>query len=165
MKYLKLYESFSDDFYENLKKIESEYHEKRKKIREDFKSEIDDYMWDITDIWGIDSFIEEDDPVVWYELEFKHEDVQKVYDELKMANDRLKKVLGLQIRVEEIYRQLRGAFHYGYHGPKIYSQAPRTELMFIFNDEVLTAGGSGTKFDNPLLEEGFDVKKLKITVS
>jgi hypothetical protein len=37
--------------------------------------------------------------------------------------------------------------------------------MFIFNDEVLTAGGSGTKFDNPLLDESFDVKKLKITVS
>jgi len=166
MKYLKLYESFSDDFYENLKKIESEYHEKRKKIREDFKSEIDDYMWDITDIWGIDSFIEEDDPVVWYELEFKHEDVQKVYDELKMANDRLKKVLGLQIRVEEIYTRarVRGGL-YGYHVPKIYFKAPRTELMFIFNDEVLIAGVSGSKFDNPLLDESFDVKKLKITVS
>ena len=164
MKYLKLYESFSDDFYENLKKLKKEYHDGRKKIRDDFKSEIDDYMWDITDRWGIDSFVEEDDPQVWYELEFKHEDVEKVYDELKMANDRLKKVLGIQIRVEEIYRQLRGG-SYGYHGPKIYSQAPRTELMFIYNDEVLTAGGSGTKFDNPLLEEGFDVKKLKITVS
>jgi len=77
-----------------------------------------------------------------------------------MANNRLKKVLGLQIRVEEIYRQLRG----GSYG-SFCLNPPRTELMFIFNDEVLTDGVSGTKFDNPLLEEGFDVKKLKITVS
>jgi hypothetical protein len=161
MKYLKLYESFSADFYNNLEKLDKEYNERRKKIRKEYKEEIDDYMFDITDRWGIDSFIEKDDPVVWYELEFKHEDVEKVYDELKMANDRLKKVLGLQIRVEEIYRQLRGAYRHS----KAYSQVPRMDLMFIFNDEVLIAGVSGVKFDNPLLDESFDVKKLKITVS
>jgi len=164
MKYIKLYESFSDDFYDNLKKLDKEYEEKKLKIRQQFKEEIDDYVIDITDIWGISSFIEEGDPQVWYELQFKHEDVQKVYEELVRANDRLKKSLGLQIRVEEIYTQLRGG-SYGYHGPKIYFKAPRMDLMFIFNDEVLIAGVSGTKFDNPLLDDSFDVKKLKITVS
>jgi hypothetical protein len=165
MKYIKLYESFSDDFYDNLKKLDKEYIEKRLKIRQQFKEEIDDYLIDITDIWGISSFVEEDDPVVWYELQFKHEDVQKVYEELIRANDRLKKSLGLRIRVEEIYRELGWR---AYEDPGVYSRVAqefRMELMFIFNDEVLTDSSSGTKFDNPLLNDSIKEKKIKITVS
>lgn len=159
MKYLKLYESFSDDFYKNLEKTHHEYQEKLQKIRQDFKDEVDDYMVDITDKWGTESFVEEDDPVVWYELIFKHDEVQKVYDELKMANNRLKNTLGLQIRVEQIYRRMDT-------GSKVYSDIGNIiGLMFIFNDEVLRAGISGVKFNNPLLDEELEEKRLKITVS
>ena len=152
MKYLKLYENFSDDFYKDLNNAHKEYQEKLQKIRQDFKDEVDDYMVDITDKWGSESFVEEDDPVVWYELIFKHDEVQKIYDELKMANDRLKNTLGLQIRVEMIY---------------LYSYWIGTcvGLMFVFNDEVLRASISGVKFNNPLLDEELEEKRLKITVS
>jgi hypothetical protein len=159
MKYLKLYENFSSDFYERLEKLDKEYIENRKKIRQDFKDEVDDYMFDITDRWGYESFIEEDDPVIWYQIRFKHEDVQKVYDELKMANDRLKNTLGLQIRVEMIYRRMNT-------GAKIYSDIGKyIELMFVFNDEFLRASSSGVKFNNPLLDEELEEKRLKITIS
>lgn len=163
MKYLKLYESFSDDFYKSLDNANKEYQEKLQKIRQDFKDEVDDYMVDITDKWGHESFVEEGDPVVWYEIRFKHDEVQKVYDELKMANDRLKKSLGLQIRVEKIYRRVSPKnFRVS---SKIYSTIRESELMFIFNDEVLVAGVSGVKFSNPLLDEELEEKRLKITVS
>lgn len=160
MKYLKLYESFSDDFYKSLDNANKEYQEKLKKIRQDFKYEVDEYMLDITDNWLMDTFMEEDDPVVWYEIRFKHDEVQKVYDELKMANDRLKKSLGLQMRFEKIYRRRIGVVD-----SKIYSDISYKDLMFIFNDEVLVASVSGVKFNNPLLDEELEEKRLKITVS
>lgn len=155
MKYLKLYESFSDDFYKNLEKTHHEYKEKINKIRQDFKDEIDDYIVDITDKWGTESFVEKDDPVVWYELIFKHDEVQKVYYELKMANNRLKNTLGLQIIVEQIY--IRG------NVSEFYTDLNRMELMFVFNDEVLS-NSSGIKIKNPLLDEELEEKRLKITV-
>jgi hypothetical protein len=160
MKYLKIYENFktfSDNFYNEMDKTHKEYQEKLKNIRQNFKDEVDEYMYFLTDNWGFgESFIENDDPIVHYELRFKHNEVEKVYEELKMINFRLKSDLALEIIVDEIYRGV-SKHRYLYSGLN-------TDLETSFLSYNLRGSTSGVKFNNPLLDEELEEKRLKISI-
>lgn len=161
MKYLKkynhnLFESLAPKtplfkkFYDDLEKLTKKYEEEKDKIRKDYKDSIDDYMLDITDIWGDESLIEDDDPVVWYTLKFKHEDVRKIYDELIIANNRLKKSLGLKMCVE---------FVDGKEGNQLKTIKFDNDLLFAFHDEFYPG-----KIKNPLLDESIEFKRIFISI-
>lgn len=73
MKWLKLFESFREDFYKSVDDLESEYKSKKKKLFSEAKAKVDDFMFDLTDDFSGETndrqnVIEQDDLSVWYHL-------------------------------------------------------------------------------------------------
>ena len=46
MRYLKLFESFRDDFYISVNDLEEEYKSNRKKLFSEAKAKVDEFMFD-----------------------------------------------------------------------------------------------------------------------
>ena len=100
MKYLKLFEGFSDDFYTDLKSLEDKYNSDKKNLLKRYKDEVDQFMFDLTDDYSDpyqNDFIENDDPSIWYYLKCEWEDFEKVISILQEVNERLKSALNLKI--------------------------------------------------------------------
>ena len=74
MRYLKLFESFREEFYKSVNDLQSEYESNRKKLFSDAKAKVDEFMFDLTDDFSDEKtsqqdFIEEDWRLsVWYHL-------------------------------------------------------------------------------------------------
>jgi hypothetical protein len=105
MKWLKLFETFRDDFYISVDDLETEYKSKRNKLFSDAKSKVDEFMFDLTDDFSDQKtnqqdFIEEEDLSVWYHLKCQREDFERFLELLKDTRERLIDELGLDIRLK-----------------------------------------------------------------
>jgi hypothetical protein len=105
MKYLKLFEGFSEDFYSDLKSLEDKYESDKVKIRKSYKDKVDQFMFDLTDDYSNQStyildFIEEDDPSLWYHLRCEWKDFEKFINILKEVDLRLQHELELKIMLK-----------------------------------------------------------------
>jgi len=105
MKWLKLFESFRDDFYISVNDLEEEYKSKRKKLFSDAKAKVDEFMFDLTDDFSGETndrqnTIEGEDLSVWYYLKCDREDFERFIEMLSDVKDRLKDELGLDIRLK-----------------------------------------------------------------
>ena len=104
MKWLKLFENFRDNFYISVSDLETEYKSKKKKLFQDAKAKVDDFMFDLTDDFSDQKtnqqdFIEDDDLSVWYHLKCDRKDFERFIELLSDVKDRLKDELGLDIRL------------------------------------------------------------------
>lgn len=104
MKYLKLFESFRDDFYKSVNDLKSEYDSNRKELFNNAKKEVDDFMFDLTDRFSDqktyqNDFIEDDDLSVWYHLKCKPEYFVEFIKTLIDVEERISSALGLEISV------------------------------------------------------------------
>ncbi len=80
MRYLKLFEGFSEDFYNDLKSLEDKYKLDKENLRKSYKDKVDQFMFDLTDDYSNQNthqndFIEDEDPSVWYYLKCKWVDI------------------------------------------------------------------------------------------
>lgn len=104
MKWLKLFENFRDNFYISVSDLETEYKSKKKKLFQDAKAKVDEFMFDLTDDFSDQKtnqqdFIEDDDLSVWYHLKCDRKDFERFIELLSDVKDRLKDELGLDIRL------------------------------------------------------------------
>lgn len=104
MKWLKLFENFRDNFYISVSDLETEYKSKKKKLFQDAKAKVDEFMFDLTDDFSDQKtnqqdFIEDDDLSVWYHLKCDRKDFERFIELLSDVRDRLKDELGLDIRL------------------------------------------------------------------
>jgi len=105
MKWLKLFESFRDDFYISVSDLEEEYKSNRKKLFQDAKAKVDEFMFDLTDDFSGETndrqnTIEEEDLSVWYYLKCDRVDFERFIELLSDVKDRLKDELGLDIKLK-----------------------------------------------------------------
>ena len=104
MKWLKLFESFREDFHKSVSDLEEEYKSNRKKLFSDAKATVDEFMFDLTDDFSDQKthqqdFIEEEDLSVWYHLKCDRKDFERFLELLSDVKDRLKDEFGLDIRL------------------------------------------------------------------
>ncbi len=107
MKYLKSYnifEGFSQDFYIGINSIESKYESELEKFRQDAKSEVDQFMFDLTDPYSNikttqNHFIENDDPSLWYFLKCDWKDIDEFISLLEETSQRIKEQLDLGFKL------------------------------------------------------------------
>jgi len=105
MRYLKLFESFSSDFYKKLEDLEKEYERAKKEHLESTKLKVDQFLFDLTDNWSyktgqINDFIEEDDPSIWYHLKCNGSEFMNFWESTLDCDENLKSELDLCIRVK-----------------------------------------------------------------
>lgn len=93
MQYLKLFESFVDD----IKEIKSKQDVLIQNLKKEIKSEIDDFMFDVTDEFeidgsGVDLDLENESFVVFYNIwfEFNSNDIEKLIKLLYETEVRMK---------------------------------------------------------------------------
>lgn len=129
MKWLKLFENFRDNFYISVSDLETEYKSKKKKLFQDAKAKVDDFMFDLTDDFSDQKtnqqdFIEDDDLSVWYHLKCDRKDFERFIELLSDVRDRLKDelVLDIRLRVDAWVKadtnfgpgNIRHSFNHGY---------------------------------------------------
>lgn len=105
MKWLKLFESFRNDFYKSVSDLETEYKSNRKKLFSDAKATVDEFMFDLTDDFSDqkthqNDFIEDDDLSVWYHLKCDRKDFERFLELLSDVRDRLVDELGLDMKLK-----------------------------------------------------------------
>jgi hypothetical protein len=105
MKWLKLFESFRNDFYKSVSDLETEYKSNRKKLFSDAKANVDEFMFDLTDDFSDqkthqNDFIEDDDLSVWYHLKCDRKDFERFIELLSDVKDRLSSELGLDMKLK-----------------------------------------------------------------
>lgn len=107
MKYLKLYESFKDEFNEDLKSIRDNYKNQLEKIKAEIKQSVDEYMSDVIDEYqeGGDSYVlinEIDDifEVGYSNIECNLSKIDEFLDLIKDVATRIENQLGLNIRFQ-----------------------------------------------------------------
>ena len=105
MRYLKIYETFRQDFYQSIDDLESKYKSDRKKLFSDAKDKVDEFMFDLVDDFSDEKayqqdFIEEDDLSVWYHLKCDKKDFEDFIERLTDSRTRINKVLDLDMKLE-----------------------------------------------------------------
>jgi hypothetical protein len=105
MKWLKLFESFREDFYKSVGDLQSEYESNRKKLFSDAKAKVDEFMFDLTDDFSDqkthqNDFIEDDDLSIWYYLKCDRKDFERFLKLLSDVRDRLVDELGLDMKLK-----------------------------------------------------------------
>lgn len=105
MKWLKLFESFRNDFYKSVSDLETEYKSNRKKLFSDAKVKVDEFMFDLTDDFSYQKttqqdFIEEDDLSIWYYLKCDRKDFERFLELLSDVRERLVDELGLDMKLK-----------------------------------------------------------------
>ena len=112
MKWLKLFESFREDFYKSVGDLQSEYESNRKKLFSDAKAKVDEFMFDLTDdfsnqntnqndfIWRFWTKPEEGDLSIWYHLKCDRKDFERFIQLLTDVRERLIDELGLDINLK-----------------------------------------------------------------
>ena len=105
MRYLKIYETFRQDFYQSIDDLETKYKSDRKKLFSDAKDKVDELMFDLVDDFSDEKvnqqdFIEEDDLSVWYHLKCDRKDFEDFIKRLSDLRTRIRKVLGLDMKLK-----------------------------------------------------------------
>ena len=105
MKWLKLFEGFRDDFYKSVRDLEEDYKSNRKKLLDEAKAKVDQFMFDLTDDFSDEkttqmNFIEEDKLSVWYYLRCDRKDFERFMKLLTDARERLVDELGLDMNLK-----------------------------------------------------------------
>ena len=105
MRYLKLWESFRQDFYQSIEDLESKYKSERKRLFSEAKDKVDEFMFDLVDDFSDEKayqqdFIEEDDLSVWYHLKCDRKDFEDFIERLTDLRTRIRKVLGLDLNLK-----------------------------------------------------------------
>jgi hypothetical protein len=106
MRYLKIYETFRQDFYQSIDDLETKYKSDRKKLFSDAKDKVDELMFDLVDDFSDEKanqqdFIEEDHRFsIWYHLKCDRKDFEDFIERLTDLRTRINKVLGLDIKLE-----------------------------------------------------------------
>lgn len=110
MRYLKLWESFRQDFHQSVEDLESKYKSERKRLFSEAKDKVDEFMFDLTeDFSGEDlhskNFIEKDfsGPLrisIWYYLRCDRKDFEDFIKRLDSVRLRIKQVLDLDMKLK-----------------------------------------------------------------
>lgn len=105
MKWLKLFETFREDFYKSVDDLEEEYKSNRKKLFSEAKAKVDEFMFDLTDDFSDQKtnqqdFIEDDDLSVWYHLKCDRKDFERFIQLLSDVRERLIDELGLDMKLK-----------------------------------------------------------------
>lgn len=105
MRYLKLFETFREDFYKSVDDLEEEYKSNRKKLFSEAKAKVDEFMFDLTDDFSDQKtnqqdFIEDDDLSVWYHLKCDRKDFERFIQLLSDVRERLIDELGLDMKLK-----------------------------------------------------------------
>ena len=105
MRYLKIFESFSRDFYTKLEDLEREYKRAKKEHLESTKEKVDQFLFDLTDNWSYiteftNDFIEEDDPSIWYHLRCNGLEFMNFWESTLDCDENLRSELDLCIKVK-----------------------------------------------------------------
>lgn len=105
MKWLKLFESFRNDFYKSVSDLENNYKSGRKKLFDEAKAKVDEFMFDLTDDFSDQKtrqqdFIEEDDLSIWYYLKCDRKDFESFLELLSDVRERLVDELGLDMKLK-----------------------------------------------------------------
>jgi hypothetical protein len=122
MKWLKLFESFRNDFYKSVSDLENNYKSERKKLFDEAKAKVDEFMFDLTDDFSDQKtrqqdFIEEDDLSIWYYLKCDRKDFESFLELLSDVRERLVDELGLDMKlIVNAYLEGKTGFHQFNHG-------------------------------------------------
>lgn len=122
MKYLKLFEGFSQDFYDGLDSIKGKYKSELDEFRKKMKDEVDQFMFDLTDSYSDNNeyknnFIENDDPSLWYFLKCDWKDIDEFIDLLEETSNRIKEQLNLGFKLSgELFSNKWNGKHEVEHG-------------------------------------------------
>lgn len=136
MKWLKLFESFRNDFYKSVSDLENNYKSKRKKLFNDAKAKVDEFMFDLTDDFSDQKtnqqdFIEEDDLSIWYHLKCDRKDFGRFLELLSDVRERLVDELGLDMKlIVNAYLEGKKGFHQFNHG----YESTYDEMMKYINE-------------------------------
>lgn len=108
MKYLKIYESFKDDYISNYRRIRSEYDQKKKENFQKTKELIDENIYDLIDF----NLVEDEtkynyhDFSLEYVLKFDFVDFETEFDDLlenlKLADKRVREYSGFDVYFQNI---------------------------------------------------------------
>lgn len=103
MKYIKLFESFREDFYKSIRDLENKYESEKEQLFDEAKSKVDEFMFDLTDDFSDSNFesdfIESGDLSIWYHLRCDRDELEKLVELMKDVRARLIDELGLNMKV------------------------------------------------------------------
>ena len=103
MKYIKLFESFREDFYKSIRDLENKYESEKEQLFNEAKSKVDEFMFDLTDDFSDSNFesdfIESEDLSIWYHLRCDRDELEKLVELMKDVRARLIDELGLNMKV------------------------------------------------------------------
>lgn len=166
MRYLKLFEGFSEDFYNELKSLEDKYKSDKEELVKSYKHKVDQFMFDLTDDYSNQTtdqidYIENDDPRVsiWYFLKCEWKDFEKFLNTLKEVNERLQSELGLKIMLTA---EIKGKFE-GYHALHHGFNISVLKTIEIYNDYYSGERRLNSK-ESPKLEDYYTHIEFKINV-
>ncbi len=164
MRYLKLFEGFSEDFYNELKSLENKYKSDKEELVKSYKHKVDQFMFDLTDDYSDQStyqndFIEDDDPSLWYHLKCEWKDFEMFLNLLQETDERLKSELGLKIMLTARIKGKFEGYHDLYHG---FNTSVAT-IVKIYNDYYSGERRLNSK-ESPKLEDYYTHIEFKINV-
>lgn len=103
MKYIKLFESFREDFYKSIRDLENKYESEKEQLFNEAKVKVDEFMFDLTDDFSDSNFesdfIESGDLSIWYHLRCDRDELEKLVELMKDVRSRLIDELGLNMKV------------------------------------------------------------------
>lgn len=103
MKYIKLFESFREDFYKSIRDLENKYESEKEQLFNEAKVKVDEFMFDLTDDFSDSNFesdfIESGDLSIWYHLRCDRDELEKLVELMKDVRARLIDELGLNMKV------------------------------------------------------------------
>lgn len=103
MKYIKLFESFREDFYKSIRDLENKYESEKEQLFNEAKVKVDEFMFDLTDDFSDSNFesdfIESGDLSIWYHLRCDRDELEKLVELMKDVRTRLIDELGLNMKV------------------------------------------------------------------
>jgi hypothetical protein len=105
MKWLKLFEGFSEDFYKRLEDIEKEYSKAKKDHLKSTKETVDQYLFDLTDNWTystqfVNDVIEDEDLSLFYHFKCSGKDFIDFWESVLACDENLRSELGLKIKIK-----------------------------------------------------------------
>lgn len=108
MKYLKLYESFKDDYLSNYQRIRSEYDQKKKENFQKTKELVDEHLYDFIDF----NLVEDQTEYKYHEFSLKYllkfdfidfdDEFPEFLNNLKSSVERLEEYTGFSVRFDQI---------------------------------------------------------------
>jgi hypothetical protein len=166
MKYLKLFESFGDDFKKSLNDLQDKYESDKEQLFKRCKDRVDQFMFDLTDDYSNQStyqndFIEDDDPRVsiWYFLKCEWKDFEKFLNLLQETDERLQSELGLKVMLTS---RIKGKFE-GYHELHHGFSISVSKTIEIYNNYYSGERRLNSK-ESPKLEDYYTHVEFKINV-